>query len=103
MALLLAACDSGSDDATDARLIHRDIKPENMIRAHLGRHLTETQRRRWLNLLLTTADEVRPPERSRVSLRAGRLPRVGFAPGRHQLAAGRTRNRGRRHAQVGLG
>lgn len=29
-----------------------------MIAHHLGRHLTEAQRRRWLNLLLDTADEV---------------------------------------------
>jgi truncated hemoglobin YjbI len=30
----------------------------HMIGAHLGRHLTETQRRRWFDLMLSTADEV---------------------------------------------
>lgn len=29
-----------------------------MIRAHLERRLTEPQRRRWFDLLLSTADEV---------------------------------------------
>ena len=32
-----------------------------MIRAHLDRHLTEAQRRRWFDLLLSTADEVALP------------------------------------------
>jgi hemoglobin len=30
----------------------------HMIRAHLEKHLTEAQRRRWFDLLLSTADEV---------------------------------------------
>lgn len=33
----------------------------HMIAAHLGRHLTERQRRRWFDLMLTTADEVGLP------------------------------------------
>jgi hemoglobin len=33
----------------------------HMIRAHLDRHLAEAQRRRWLDLLLSTADEVGLP------------------------------------------
>ena len=33
----------------------------HMIRAHLERHLTEPQRRRWFELLLSTADEVGLP------------------------------------------
>jgi hemoglobin len=33
----------------------------HMIQRHLGRHLTEPQRRRWFDLLLTTADEVGLP------------------------------------------
>lgn len=33
----------------------------HMIGAHLGRHLTETQRRRWFDLMLSTADEVGLP------------------------------------------
>jgi hemoglobin len=33
----------------------------HMIQRHLNRHLTETQRRRWFDLLLTTADEVGLP------------------------------------------
>jgi len=33
----------------------------HMIRKHLLRHLTEEQRRRWLNLLLDCADEVGLP------------------------------------------
>jgi hemoglobin len=33
----------------------------HMIRAHLDRHLTEAQRRRWFDLLLSTADEVALP------------------------------------------
>jgi hemoglobin len=32
-----------------------------MIRKHLGRALTEAQRRRWMDLLLTCADEVGVP------------------------------------------
>jgi len=32
-----------------------------MIRHHLSRHLTETQRRRWVDLLLTCADDVGLP------------------------------------------
>jgi hemoglobin len=34
----------------------------HMIRAHLRRHLDETQRRRWFDLLLSTADEVSLPQ-----------------------------------------
>jgi hemoglobin len=33
----------------------------HMIQRHLGRHLTEAQRRRWFDLLLTTADELGLP------------------------------------------
>lgn len=33
----------------------------HMVAAHLGRHLSEAQRRRWFDLLLTTADEVGLP------------------------------------------
>ena len=33
----------------------------NMIRRHLGRALTETQRKRWIDLLLACADEVGLP------------------------------------------
>ncbi len=33
----------------------------HMIRQHLDRHLTEAQRRAWVNLLLDTADEVGLP------------------------------------------
>jgi hemoglobin len=33
----------------------------HMIRAHLERHLTESQRRRWFDLMLSTADEVGLP------------------------------------------
>jgi hemoglobin len=32
-----------------------------MVRRHLGRAITEAQRRRWLDLLLDTADEVGVP------------------------------------------
>jgi hemoglobin len=32
-----------------------------MVRRHMGRHLTETQRRRWIELMLDTADEVGLP------------------------------------------
>lgn len=34
----------------------------HMVRQHLNRHLTQTQRRRWMNLLLETADELRLPD-----------------------------------------
>ena len=34
----------------------------HMIQAHLERHLSEPQRRRWFDLLLTTADEVGLPQ-----------------------------------------
>lgn len=33
-----------------------------MIHKHLGKHLTETQRRRWINLILDTADDVGLPD-----------------------------------------
>jgi hemoglobin len=33
-----------------------------MIRHHLGRHLTETQRKRWIILMLETADAVGLPD-----------------------------------------
>jgi hemoglobin len=33
-----------------------------MIRQHLGRHLTQEQRRRWVGLLLETADELKMPD-----------------------------------------
>lgn len=33
-----------------------------MIRKHLGRHLTELQRRRWIELILDTADSVGMPD-----------------------------------------
>jgi hemoglobin len=32
-----------------------------MIRKHLGKHLSDTQRKRWMSLLLDTADEVGVP------------------------------------------
>ena len=34
----------------------------HMIRQHLNRHLKQEQRRRWVNLLLETADELSMPE-----------------------------------------
>jgi len=34
----------------------------HMIRAHLNRHLTQQQRRRWMALLLETADEIGMPD-----------------------------------------
>jgi hemoglobin len=34
----------------------------NMVSHHLGRHLTETQRKRWIALMLETADEVGLPD-----------------------------------------
>ena len=34
----------------------------SMIQQHLGRHLTEAQRRRWVNLLLDAADEINLPD-----------------------------------------
>jgi hemoglobin len=34
----------------------------NMIRHHLDRHLTQEQRRRWVTLLLQTADELGLPD-----------------------------------------
>jgi hemoglobin len=34
----------------------------HMIRQHLGRHLDHEQRRRWVSLLLSTADELGMPE-----------------------------------------
>src|SRR5688500_2365440 len=34
----------------------------HMIRQHLNRHLTQEQRRRWVSLLLATADELGLPE-----------------------------------------
>ena len=33
-----------------------------MIQHHLGKHLTETQRRRWVELILDTADAVSMPD-----------------------------------------
>ena len=33
-----------------------------MIGRHVGRHLTELQRKRWVNLMLETADEVGVPD-----------------------------------------
>ena len=34
----------------------------NMIRHHLNRHLTQTQRAQWVRLLLDTADEIGAPD-----------------------------------------
>ncbi|MBT2745268.1 MULTISPECIES: group II truncated hemoglobin [unclassified Lysobacter] len=34
----------------------------NMIRHHLNRHLSQEQRRRWVGLLLSTADELAMPD-----------------------------------------
>ena len=34
----------------------------HMIRQHLNRHLTQEQRRRWMSLLLETADELQMPD-----------------------------------------
>ena len=34
----------------------------HMIRQHLNRHLSQEQRRRWVTLLLETADELKVPE-----------------------------------------
>src|SRR5438128_1946566 len=34
----------------------------HMIQQHLNRHLTQEQRRRWVSLLLQTADELSMPE-----------------------------------------
>ncbi len=34
----------------------------HMIQQHLNRHLSQTQRREWVNLLLDTADELKMPD-----------------------------------------
>lgn len=34
----------------------------NMVRHHLNRHLTDKQRKRWVSLLLETADEIAMPD-----------------------------------------
>ncbi|AIE84748.1 group II truncated hemoglobin [Fimbriimonas ginsengisoli] len=34
----------------------------HMVRSHLGRHLSQGQRRRWVTLLLETADELSLPD-----------------------------------------
>ena len=34
----------------------------NMVRHHLNRHLSQTQRREWVALLLDTADELKMPD-----------------------------------------
>lgn len=33
-----------------------------MIEKHLGKHLTEPQRKRWVQLLMETADEIHLPD-----------------------------------------
>jgi len=33
-----------------------------MVGEHLNRHLTQEQRRRWMNLLLETADDLKLPD-----------------------------------------
>ena len=37
-------------------------RPAYLLGRHLGRHLTETQRRRWVELMLATVDEVALPD-----------------------------------------
>ena len=56
VALFIAEVIGGPAAYSDLRGGH-----PHMIRAHLERHLTEPQRRRWFDLLLTTADEVGLP------------------------------------------
>ena len=45
-----------------ARYSNEEGSHYQMIRKHLGRHLTETQRRRWIELILDTADSVGMPD-----------------------------------------
>ena len=43
----------------------------HMIRQHLSRHLTQDKRRRWVELLLATADELAVPDDAEVGLGRG--------------------------------
>ena len=74
-----------------------------MIRKHMGRHLTQEQRRAWVALMLDTADAVGLPDDPEF-----RAAFVGYlewgTPGGDQLGRGRSRAGGRAaHAGVGLG
>jgi len=57
-----------------------------MIRHHLGKGITEPQRKRWVALLLETADELQLPGDSGISFGSRGVSGMGFATGRHQLS-----------------
>ena len=44
-----------------ARIPEHNGGHPNMIHRHLGRHITEAQRKRWVELLVETADEMKLP------------------------------------------
>jgi len=57
-----------------------------MIRHHLGKGITEPQRKRWVALLLETADELQLPGDPEFRSALVAYLEWGFATGRHQLS-----------------
>ena len=75
----------------------------HMIRQHLDRHLTQDKRRRWVELLLATADELAMPDDPEFRSALVGYLEWGSRLARHQLAAGRDGRRARADAAMGLG
>lgn len=76
-----------------------------MLAHHFGRNISEAQRRRWVSLLLDSADEVGLPEDPEFRSALGRISRMGIAAGCHEfeIASGDCGGSGNRDAEVGLG
>ena len=73
----------------------------HMIERHLGRALTDTQRKRWLSLLLDCADEI--GVRADPEFRSAFVAYLEWGTRRPQFAAGSDRARRFTDACVGLG
>lgn len=60
----------------------------HMVAMHIGKGVTEPQRRRWVNLMQDAADEAALPHGRGIPLRVPRLHRVGHTPRRPLLGPG---------------
>ena len=74
-----------------------------MLVQHLGKGITEAQRRRWMDLLVDAADEVGSAGRPRVPRRLRVLPRVGHTSRSRQLSTRRRAAAAGAGTALGLG
>ncbi len=88
----------GSQAHTASRRGHATI-----LAHHFGRNISERQRRRWVILLLDSANEIGPPGDPEFRSGPGGVPGVGIATRSHEFetASGYAGGFGNAHAEVG--